>query len=100
MSLVYKGKIYRNIVNVHKKINYLSRQLMEEQLSQTTNSFIMIHDTGRHFTDLTFDLHHVVKDEMGQDLYSVVTDLWRLISQSERAHIEEIFQKYSSASIA
>ena len=69
------------------KKNYLSGQLMEEQFRQTTNSFIMIHDTGCHFTNLTFDLYHVVKDEMGQNLYSVVTDLWRFISQSEREHI-------------
>lgn len=43
---------------------YLVRQLMEKEFGETGDSFVMVHYTGRDLTDLTFDLDHVIKDQV------------------------------------
>ena len=47
---------------------YLLGQLMEEQLGQAGDTFICVYDACGQLTDLTLDLHHVIEDQVGQDL--------------------------------
>lgn len=60
---------------------------MEKEFGETGDSFVMVHNTGRDLTDLTFDLDHVIKDQVCQHLEGVLPHSLRFISQSERVYL-------------
>lgn len=37
---------------------------MEKEFGETGDSFVMVHNTGCNLADLTFDLDHVIKDQV------------------------------------
>lgn len=59
---------------------------MEEEFGETGDSFIMVYYTGRNLADLTFDLDHVIEDQVCQHLEGVLSYSLRVVSQSERVH--------------
>lgn len=59
---------------------------MEEEFGETGDSFVMVHYTGRDLADLTFDLDHVIEDQVCQYLEGVLPHSLRVVSQSERVH--------------
>ena len=64
----------------HTQTNLL-RKLKEEELGQASDPLLLIHDAGRHLADLTFDLDHVVEDEMSEDHQGVLADMGTGITQ-------------------
>ena len=41
---------------------------MEEEFGKPGDLVIVVHDAAGQLADLTFDLHHVVEDQVGQHL--------------------------------
>lgn len=66
---------------------YLVRQLMEKEFGETGDSFVMVHNTGCDLADLTFDLDHVIKDQVCQHLEGVLPHSLRFVSQSEKVYL-------------
>ena len=47
-----------------KILNNLLREFVEEELRETGNARVFVDDTGRQLADLTFDLDHIVENEV------------------------------------
>lgn len=46
------------------KVSNLFSQLIEEEFGETCYPTVVVHNARGQLTDLTFDLDHVVEDEM------------------------------------
>ena len=55
---------------------------MEEKFGKSRNPFILVNNAGSKLTDLTFNLYHVIQDEMGQNLKSCFSYWWRGIPKT------------------
>jgi len=66
--------------------SYPSSEVSEKDASKTGYLNILINDACCHFTDLTFDLDHVIQNQMRQNEQRVLSDRCRLITQSTHSN--------------
>lgn len=55
---------------------------MEEEFGEPGDLVIVIHNAAGQLTDLAFDLHHIVENQVGQHLQCVFTHQARFVTQS------------------
>ena len=66
---------------------HLLGELVEEELGPRLNLFIVVHDTRGQLADLTFDLDHVVEDEVGEYHQRVLTYEGHWVPQSVKKNM-------------
>ena len=73
-------------LNLKHTLCYLLGQLVEEELGEAGDLVVAVHDAAGQLADLTFHLHHVVEDQVGQHLQCVLAHQARLVTQPEKPH--------------
>ena len=56
---------------------------MEKQLRQVRDLLVVVNYTYGQFADLTFDLDHVIQDQMGQHHQSALANFGGIVTQPE-----------------
>ena len=72
---------------------------MEEELSKTTDAGIIINYADGQLTDLTFDLDHVIQDEVGKYHHCILAHLWWGVSQPASIVCRSVFINPLSAKV-